>query len=491
MKKLACMLIAVFLLTTLVLLTACDDNSMKNAVKNADNYTIVCAYDGENHILSAVQTVEMTNRSSNSFKAVKFHLYPNAYREDAQNAVVPATYKGIAYPNGESWGEITVDGVKAEGNPVAYTVEGEDCDILSVPVEEWFPDEKITVEITYTVSLANIKHRLGWTKNSVNLGNFYPVLCHIENDNYSTSPYYNVGDPFVSEVANYNVTIKVDESYMVASTGNLTEANAENGFVNYNYTADAVRDFALVLSNRYKKLSQTVDDTTINYYYYNDTDSEASLDTAVRAFEYFCRKIGDYPYKQLSVCETDFCYGGMEYPSLVMITSGSKSYREAIVHETAHQWFYATVGNNQIEDAWMDEGLAEFLTYLYLDNCDDTPLSQNILANIKTYTTYVDVLNNYYDNVDITYRSLDKYKNDNEYVIMTYIKGSLMFNTLYETMGESKFFKALGDYYKHYSFQIATPAQMSDCFSKTGGAELSTIFSNYAEGKEIVGKVTD
>ena len=62
---------------------------------------------------------------------------------------------------------------------------------------------------------------------------------------------------------------------------------------------------------------------------------------------------------------------------------------------------------------------------------------------------------------------------------MTYIKGSLMFNTLYETMGESKFFKALGDYYKHYSLQIATPAQMSDCFAKTGGQDLSTIFSTY------------
>ena len=95
MKKLACVLIAVFLLTTLVLLTACDDNSMKNAVKNADNYTIVCAYDGENHILSAVQTVEMTNRSSNSFQAVKFHLYPNAYREDAKTPSFPPPTRAL------------------------------------------------------------------------------------------------------------------------------------------------------------------------------------------------------------------------------------------------------------------------------------------------------------------------------------------------------------------------------------------------------------
>ncbi len=493
MKKALCIIVALIILTaTVVACAACSPDKMKEATKNADKYTIAVSYDAETHVLTANQTVEMTNRSSNAFEAVKFHIFANQYREGAANPVVPSSYRSKAYPNGESYGEITFDNVKVDGTAVAYTIEGQDMDVLSVPtVKELFPDQKITVEMTYQIQLANILHRLGYTDNVVNLGNFYPVLCHVDNDNYTCSPYYNVGDPFVTEVANYEVSLTLPEKFIVASSGNLKDTSAGEGSVTYKYQAQAVRDFAMVLSDKFQKLSQTVGDTQINYYYYNDQNSEESLANAVGSFEFFNKNVGKYPYEQYNVCETDFCYGGMEYPNLVMITSGSQSYQEAVVHETAHQWFYGVVGNDQIADAWMDEGLAEFLTYLYLDESGQLPLTTAIMANVKNYTTYVDVLNRYYEQVDTAFRSLDKYKNDNEYVIFTYVKGSLLFNTLYETMGKAKFFKALTKYYNEAQFTLAAPAQLTDCFSSTGGTELATIIDSFIEGKEIIGKITD
>ncbi|MCM1289869.1 MAG: M1 family metallopeptidase [Corallococcus sp.] len=489
-KRILCLTLVAVLIASAVVFAACNGNPLDNASKNADNYTIVCAFDDGAKVLTAVQTVETVNRSENSLNAIKFHLYANAYREDAKISVVPTGYESSAYYHGKNWGDITIDGVKINGEPAAFTIEGEDADILCVPTaKEWFPDDKATVEITYTVKLANLRHRLGWTENSVNLGNFYPVLCKMENGKYCDTPYYNVGDPYVTEIANYDVTVKFAEDYVVASTGNLVEAESAEGFVTYNYVAKAVRDFAIVASQNFKTLSQTVDGVTINYYYYNDADSEASLATAVGAYKFFNQNVGKYPYDQISVCETEFCFGGMEYPQLVMITSGGSAYLEAVAHEIAHQWFYGIVGNDQIQNAWMDEGLAEFLTYLYLDDAGTMPLAQSIKANYKTYTTYVDVLNNYYTDVDISFRSLPEYRNDNEYVVMTYVKGSLLFNTLYETMGKAKFFKALSAYYDDASFTVAPPSQMIQCFAKIGGNEIASIFNNFAEGKEILGKL--
>lgn len=489
-KRILCLLLVVMLCFGAIVFAACNGNPLDKASKNADNYTIVCAYDDSAKVLTAVQTVETVNRSENALDTIKFHLYANAYREDAKTPLVPVGYTSTAYYHGKSWGDITIDSVKLDGEPVAFTIEGEDADILCVPLSrEWFPDDKATVEITYTIQLANVRHRLGWTENAVNLGNFYPILCKIENGQYCTTPYYNVGDPYVSDVANYDVTIKFADSYIVASTGNLVEAESADGFVTYNYTAKAVRDFAVVASRNYKVVSQTVDGVAINYYYYNDADSEASLATAVGAYKYYSQNVGKYPYEQLSVCETEFCFGGMEYPQLVMVTSGGNSYLEAVAHEVAHQWFYGVVGNNQIENAWMDEGLAEFLTSLYMDDAGTLPLAQSVKANYKTYTTYVDVLNNYYDDVDISFRKLPDYRNDNEYVVMTYVKGSLMFNTLYETMGKTKFMKALSDYFDQAMFTVAPPSQMIQCFAKVGGEEIAAIFNNFAEGREILGKI--
>ena len=470
-------------------LASCATGKMSQAIKNGDCYTIVASYDEDGHILSATQTVELTNRSDNSFTAVKFHIYANQYREEAANGVVPNVYRTAAYPNGMSYGEITFDSVKVNGTPVAYTIEGEDMDVLSVPVDEWFPDQKLTIELTYEVQLANIAHRLGYTDRSVNLGNFYPILCHVDNGAYTTSPYYNVGDPFVSDVANYSVSLTLPDDYVVASSGRLDEATAQDGMATYVYSAEAVRDFALTMSKEYKKLTRSVGDVQVNYYYYDDTDAETSLDTACGMMEYLNGHVGKYPYSQYSVCETEFCYGGMEYPCLAMITSHSNSYQEAVAHETAHQWFYGVVGNDQIASAWMDEGLSEFLTFLYMDATGATPLSRNMMASTRTYTTYVDVLNHYYTDIDTSFKSLGMYKNDNEYVIFTYIKGSLLFNTLYETAGEAKFWKALSNYYDEAQFTIAQPSQMSACFANVGGQELSNIFTAFIEGKEVIGQV--
>lgn len=493
MKKSLCiLLLALLVLTCCISIAACAPDKMKQATKNGDTYTIVAAYDDEAHILSATQIVEFTNRSENTFDAVKFHIYANQYREDALSGVVPNTYHSQAYPNGMSYGDISIDGVKVDGTAVAYTIEGQDMDILSVPLaSELFPNQTVSIEIVYEVTLANIYHRLGYTDNVVNLGNFYPVLCHVDNGSFTCSPYYAVGDPFVSEVANYNVTLTLPEAYVVASTGNLQDATTANGAVTYTYTANAVRDFVFVLGANFNKLTRNVGDVEVNYYYYSDTDAETSLATACGMMEYLNENVGKYPYQQYSVVETDFCYGGMEYPCLAMITSGSMSYQEAIAHETAHQWFYGLVGNDQIANAWMDEGLSEYLTHLYMDKIGALSLSRNMLGCTQTYTTYVDVLNRYYEDVDTSFRSLDGYRTDSEYVIFTYVKGCLMFNTLYDTMGATKFWKALANYYNDAMFTIAQPSQMIESFVEIGGSELSKIMTDFIEGKEIIGKITD
>ncbi len=486
MKKLLCCLAAAL---ALLLLAGCAPSVVEKASKDCDQYVVVCSYDEETHTLSAVQTVTAENRSANDLDSVKFHIYANQYREGA-NPVVPASYKSVAYPNGDSWGEIVVDGAKVEGEAVPFTIEGQDFDVLSLPAQ-WRQGKKVTAEITYTVTLANVRHRLGWTENTVNLGNFFPVLCAFTAEGQDCTPYYNVGDPFVSDVANFDVTLSVNDKYVVAASGALAEASQLDGGVKYRYTAQAVRDFALVMSDKYKKISKNVGEVTVSYYYFADSDAETTLDRACGALAYFSEKIAPYPYAHYSVCETEFCYGGMEYPCLSMVSSGGKYYADAVIHETAHQWFYGVVGNDQIRSPWMDEGLAEFLTCLYMDYAQITPLSQSVLNNVKTYTTYVDVLNNYYHDVDTTFRSLDKFANDNEYVVMTYVKGSLLFNTLYETLGERKFFAALSDYYDKCAMTVATPQQMTDSFCKVGGKETASIFHSYAQGKEIIGQVTD
>ena len=492
MKKLVCFVLATLLLAATLLVCACNADPMDAASQNADSYTIVAGYDDQAHVLSVSEKVVVTNRTENALVDVRFHLYANQYREDAQTPLVPSIYRAAAYPNGESYGCATVERVSVNGKPVAFEIGGADQDILIVPLGfELFPEESVTIETDCQITLANVKHRLGYTENALNLGNWYPVLCVTENGVYKETPYYNLGDPFVTDVANFDVTFIAPKGYVVAATGNLEEVTSDGKNDSHRFTARAVRDFAIVASDKFTKISQTQNGVTVNYFYFADTDADETLKLATDSLQYFCQNVGNYPYAQYSVCETDFCYGGMEYPCLSMVTSGSASYKQAVVHETAHQWFYGVVGNDQIANAWQDEGLAEFLTAEFLSANGTKTLGEQMSACAKTYTTYVDVLNRYYDDVDTSYKSLDGYKNDSEYVILTYVKGCLMFNTLYEAMGKPKFYKALAKYYQTCQFTLATPENLADSFANTGGKELTNVFAAFRQGKEIIGKVTD
>ncbi len=488
MKKKISAIILLLVLCLSVLAACSGGDYLTKASQSADNYTLTLSYDSQNHKLSAHQRVEMTNRSDNAFETVKFHIYANQYRQDAANSVVPDSYQTTAYPNGKSYGNITMDVVSVNEQEVAFVIEGNDSDILSVPLGfTLFPDQKATIDMVYEVTLANIEHRLGYTDNTVNLGNFYPVLCVVKDGNYSTTPYYSSGDPFVTDIASYNVSITVPNTYMVACTGDLLEVdNSDASLTTYNYSAKAVRDWAAVLSDKFTKLTSTVGNTQISYYYYADKTPEATLASAVATLNFMNEFVSTYPYKELVVAETDFCFGGMEYPNLAMVSSGTTEYLEATVHEIIHQWFYGIVGNDQIENAWMDEGLTEFLTMLAMDKSNTATLSSTIKQMYKAYTTYVDVLTHYNGSLDTSLRPIYEYSNDKEYVYMTYVKGSILFYNLYDTMGESKFSKALQTYFNQCRMTTAYPQQMIDAFTKAFGADTSSVFSAFIEGKDII-----
>ncbi len=64
-------------------------------------------------------------------------------------------------------------------------------------------------------------------------------------------------------------------------------------------------------------------------------------------------------------------FRGMEYAGLIEL--GFQLYREhanemenRVAHEVAHQWWYNMVGNDAVNAPWLDEGLAEFSTYFYV-----------------------------------------------------------------------------------------------------------------------------
>ena len=496
--------IAVLVGGTLLLLA---DNTLKNAGKNCDtikiNATLEKTIDGWQ--LRARQSIEYKNRTAQPMNEIKFHIYANAYKENAKNPPVEKHDEPTAYPNGKSFGGIHVTNVKNNGlvgAGLGFSVDGDDDTTLIVPLNATLnPNKKVTVDMEYLVKIANIKHRLGWTDDAVNVANFYPVPCMHDTHQsiWHEYPYSANGDPFYNAVHNFDVTITAPADLTLAHSGSVVKSTEKSGMIRKTIKSTSIRDFAMVFSSKFQSVSKRFKGAVINYFYLNDDNPVASLDVAVKSVETFSNLFVKYPYKQLSVVQTDFLHGGMEYGELVYISrdllktkdgtpadvTARSEHAYVIVHEIAHQWWYGMVGNNQNSTAWIDEGLAEYSTMLFFDRNPEFNLTRQMsIDNAKrNYSAYVKLVREIGAKLDTNMnRDLDEFNTSFEYVYMTYIRGFLLFCDLESILTHDKLINALSAYARDTMFEIASQETLVAAIEKHTGTRVTLFFSSYLKG---------
>lgn len=480
MRKL-CVLFSLFIfLPLLTLFCGCGE-------EKRSSYYIDCVYDDENGVLSAHMDFSFYNSTGAEQTVLRFNLYPNAYRKDAVYKCVSSVFSDKAYYAGKSYGDISIDGVSGA---LSYEVGGEDKNILYVTLSSPVPQGGgAEIGIDFTVTLAKINHRLGIGENAVSLADFFPVLCAYDGDFYECV-YYSDGDPYFLETADYTVKITLPKDYVVASSGELVaeKRTVENNA--FTYKISGARTFALALSKKYLVDETEIDGVSVRYYYSSDENHAETLNLITSALSYFGEKFGRYVYPTYSVALSSFCYGGMEYPALSIVSDGL-SYSStiySIVHETAHQWWYAMVGNNECDYAWMDEGLAEYSAALFFDERPEYGFTKDAAVNTarSAFRRFFSSYSQIFGEADTTMnRNLKDFVSEYEYANIAYNKGMLLFDALYESVGEDKFFSALKTYYNKYLYSVAKPQDLINCF-KGVGVDAEGLFSSFIGGDGVI-----
>ena len=457
------------------------------------NYQIDASLDAENHKVTVSQTVEYRNNSTVALNNLKFNLFVKAFSQGATNKPVSTLNTEKAYPNGLSYGDIVFSSITSNNKPVTYTFEELDKNILNIALlEELKRGYRVFIEMEYEITLPNINHRFGYGNNAINLGNFYPIACVIEGGEFVIQPYSSNGDPFYSDLANYTVNFSHPNSYVMANTGKVTKKEVLEDTTKTTIKAKTVRDFCVVLSDKFAVKTENSKNTQINYYFYADENSQTSLKTAKRALETFRDLIGEYPYETLNVVQTNFVHGGMEYPNLVYVSDNLTNYEDytnVIIHEIAHQWWYGIVGNNAYKYGWLDEGLTEYSTAVFYElNPEYNIKKEEVMKNaMSAYNMFQDVYSEIFGTVDTSLaRTLSEYKTEPEYVYMAYVKAMILMDELRSLVGDKKFFKALKYYYKENRFQNVTPKEFVSAMEKSTGRSLNGWFNSWIEGRVII-----
>lgn len=488
MSAIALGMVCVILTVSVVLLLQYDD-PLRIAARNSDTITIVATYDRESRTLTANQVVEYRNRSTHEKNTIKFHIFANAFREGALFPPVSDGEIATAFPDGRSFGHINVTRVAVSGAQSIPNIIGDDANVLAVMLPQpLLPNQTTRIEIDYVVQLANIAHRLGYTDRVVNLGNFYPVPVIFDEGTWMTNTYSYNGDPFFNALHNFNVTLTKPSKYIMASSGVVIREQTTDTTRTTTVRSYAIRDWAASLSPHFETLTRIVDRVAVNYYFLDDVDPLRSLETSIRSLRTFSRLFVRYPYKQLSVVQTDFLHGGMEFGEIVFISTQITEREEidrVIIHEIAHQWWYGIIGNDQVRTAWIDEGLAEFSTLLFYDENPDFGINRTDYINTfrNNFATFARLVHGVGGTLNTNMnRELHAFSNQYEYVFMTYVRGMLLFVDLEKVIGHNAMRASLRHLAQEHKFGILTPDCVVRGFEQTTDLRLSLFFHSFTNG---------
>jgi hypothetical protein len=439
-------------------------------------YQIELAVDLEALKLTGVQRVRYTNREDQPLDEIVFRLLPNTPGYGASLEV----------------GAIAVDGEWAYGDRAAVApLLSLGGSALSVPLSQSLAaGQSVELELAYEATLptdgAAGYAQYGYIDGVLALPNAYPLIPVYDDEGWNVELAPSYGDATFSDVALYEVQATLPSDLVLATTGTtLNRRENGDGTTTYRSVSGPARDFYLAGSAAYKALHADVDGVRVTSYYLGDDQGgRRALDDTVAALGIYQRLIGAYPYRELDVLATPTKAGGIEYPGLFVVAASLYAQRGeffewVIAHEAAHQWWYALVGNDQLDEPWLDEALTQYTTLLYIEERYGEGAAQRALST----------------RFEIPYQRLLETEQDMAvglpvaaytellYGSVVYGKGPLFFHALREQVGDAAFAEILRAYYRDYRYQVAYPLDFVRVAEQVSGQEIDGLYEEWILGE--------
>ncbi len=424
-------------------------------------YQLAASFDYNHHRMTVEERVSFTNNTGETLKELALDVEANR-REGVFSL-------GQVIQSGERVAGVALDGA-----------------LLTIPLRNALAvGEKADLSLSYELAIPAIPPpsddyapvHFGYSDRQTNLVDWYPYI-----------PAYHSGKGWVVHEAGWfgehqvysSADVTVDIELVNPPDGLTLAASAlpEPTETGYHYRLDGCRNFAISASTSYIVETITAGEVTLMGYSFpwDGQTGKAALANAAQAVSVYSRFYGPYPYKSLSVVEADFL-DGMEYDGLFFLGSAfynlydgtPQSYLIAIsAHETAHQWWYGLVGNDQATEPWLDEGLATYSEKLFYDTVYPAAVDWWLQIRIGYYQPTGKINHSIYD-----YPGYGYYRN------AVYFRGALFMIDLAARVGNQDFFAFLRDYTARSSYKIASQKDFFDTLATHSKADLSDLLADY------------
>jgi hypothetical protein len=360
---------------------------------------------------------------------------------------------------------------------------------LEIPLAQPLPPGgKVTLQIGYTLILSPIgdytnqvdvcSQIYGYSALQINLVDWYPFIVPYINGKWVLHNPWFYGEHLTYEASDFDVTVTLTDgtNVLIASSGEEVPAQTADS---HRYTLEAGRAFALSFSDSYEVASKQVGDVTVYSYYFPiyKTPALAVLDDTALALGIYSQRFGPYSHKTLTVVQGDF-NDGMEFSALYFHSKGIynnfdgtyKNHLTAVsVHETAHQWWFEQVGNDQGFEPWLDEALATYSEIVVYEQIAPDALTDWWWTyRFDPYTPSNQVDTRIYEG-----------EGQRPYWNKVYLNGAHFLQDVRVRVGDDAFFAFLQDYLAQERGKIATSDDFFRILRTHTDADLSDLISQY------------
>jgi hypothetical protein len=261
------------------------------------------------------------------------------------------------WPNGplqrREGSQLEVGDATSDGQTLAASRPDPTTLVLRVPLRA---GQTLTVHVPWRLRLPlDARDRVSRFAGGIRLGSFFPILAWDPRRGWVTDPPAQIlAESSTTPASDFDVRVDTPSGMRALVSG----TNVGVG----HWHASGVRDIGLAVG-RFRIVSRIAHaprpvTVQVGVMRLSAVQAGTILRMATRALERLSRLYGPYPWRTYTlVVPPDLRNAGIEYPTLTFIGTGP-ILRVIVDHETAHQWFYSLVGNDQARDPWLDEALA-------------------------------------------------------------------------------------------------------------------------------------
>lgn len=482
------------------------------------NYRIQAVLDWRSKRLEGRETLSWRNTGTAATQEIPLHLYMNAFKGPQSRLMREAGGRPSRGAEGQDWGYCQLKDVQLEGQALTGHF-GEDETVWWVKLPRAVaPGESIRLELAWELQFPRLgrgePERAGWGGYFLMASQWFPKAGVYAGDRW-VCPAYHAATEFFSDFGTYDVELSVPNLLTLAHTGTAIpqpHPTRQGALVDaipdpdpkrplnflWKLHAEDVHDFAWAAMPESSWALERREYRGVDVFLFHQPANRSNLERQWFATKVALRHMVDYgtpyPYPVLTVVDTPKDAAGadgMEYPTLVTASSRAfdpfldRSAPEGItLHELSHQVFQGIVANNEVEDPWLDEGLATWFTHKSLERVFQASLATRRFSIGTDFTFFAGYWMD--PSVDPLVRPGPACRDVASALGAAYAKAPLVLCQLEAMVGRPVMEEILRTYAKEYAFKHPTRQDFRRVAERVSGRDLGAFWRDFVEGTEVL-----